>query len=216
MRALFVTGLRSEARIATGGITLVSGANPARLKDLLDRQSTRGLDLVVSFGLAGGLKPGLAAGTLVLAHAVVTTEGAYETEPMFTARLAAHLPEARVGLIAGLDMALTEPEAKARVHEATGALAVDMESHLAAAFARRAKLPFLAIRAISDDAGTTLPPLARVAIGPEGELQPRAMFASLKAEPGQWRALPALALGSFLAHARLRRARAMLRATISA
>ncbi len=44
------------------------------------------------------------------------------------------------------------PSCKAALHSETGAAAVDMESHIAAAYAAEAGLPFAALRVISDPA----------------------------------------------------------------
>ena len=59
---------------------------------------------------------------------------------------------------------------KAALHSETGASAVDMESHIAAAYAAEAGLPFAAVRVISDPAHRALPALARAAIKPNGQI----------------------------------------------
>ena len=56
------------------------------------------------------------------------------------------------------------------LHLTTGAAAVDMESHIAAAYAAEYKLPFAALRVISDPAHRTLPSLAKDAIKPNGDI----------------------------------------------
>jgi nucleoside phosphorylase len=50
----------------------------------------------------------------------------------------------------------------------TGALAVDMESHVAARVAARRGLPFAVVRVISDSADEALPPAAQIGMKPDG------------------------------------------------
>ena len=75
------------------------------------------------------------------------------------------------------------------LHRDSGAIAVDMESHLAARVARRHGLPFAAARVISDAAQRTLPPAARVGMRLDGGVDLSAVLGSLLMQPWQ---LPAL------------------------
>lgn len=92
-------------------------------------------------------------------------------------------------LIAGSDAVLLSPAAKAALRKRTGAAAVDMESHRVAAAARVARVPVLAVRAVSDRAAGRLPALAAHALDPEGRPQLRAVLAGLVRRPWD---LPAL------------------------
>ena len=78
---------------------------------------------------------------------------------------------------------------KADLHRTTGALAVDMESHVAARVARHHHLPFAAARVVCDPTHRALPPAARVGIKPDGRMDLPAVLQSLLAQPSQ---LPAL------------------------
>jgi hypothetical protein len=64
-----------------------------------------------------------------------------------------------------------------------------METHVAARVAARRDFPFVALRVISDDAGSTLPPAALVGMKPDGGMALGAVLWSLARKPGQ---LPAL------------------------
>src|SRR6185437_16644110 len=64
------------------------------------------------------------------------------------------------GDILGATEPAASPEGKAALFRATGAVAVDLESHLVAAAAERARKPFLVLRAIADPALRALPPAA--------------------------------------------------------
>jgi len=78
---------------------------------------------------------------------------------------------------------------KAALHSETGAAAVDMESHIAAAYAAESGLPFAALRVISDPASRALPPLAMAAIKPNGDIDVRKVLRGLARNPTTLRAL---------------------------
>ena len=78
---------------------------------------------------------------------------------------------------------------KAALHASTGALAVDMESHVAAAFAAAHGLPFAALRVISDGADRALPRAAQAGMKPDGGMDVLAVLKALARDPRQ---LPAL------------------------
>ena len=97
------------------------------------------------------------------------------------------------------------PQAKATLFRDSGALAVDMESHLAAAFAKRQGLPFAVARAVSDPANRALPPLAAKAVRPDGSVDISYILRELRREPHQLAGLIAAGLNSRAAFATLAR-----------
>jgi nucleoside phosphorylase len=96
---------------------------------------------LVSFGIAGALRPDLDVGTVIDATRVVDESGSvlWEGEPL-------GVTPARAGTILGASRIIDRPEGRARVQEQSGADAVDMES---GALARTGRLAGC-IRAISD------------------------------------------------------------------
>jgi hypothetical protein len=73
---------------------------------------------------------------------------------------------------------------KARLREATHAIAVDLESHRVARAAERARIPFLVFRVIADAADRDLPPAALVPLTRSGQPSVR-VLGSIAARPGQ-------------------------------
>jgi adenosylhomocysteine nucleosidase len=144
---------------------------------------------VISIGIAGALSPALSVGDCVIASEIVSEGHRYPTESAWLQRLCGALDDAHVGSIAGADMMLTEPEQKRALHETTHAIAVDMESHIAAAFAAERGLPFAALRIVSDDAAHALPPAVLKAMKPDGGIDILTVLGSLLRSPFQ---LPAL------------------------
>ncbi|HZV08454.1 MAG TPA: phosphorylase, partial [Novosphingobium sp.] len=103
--------------------------------------------------------------------------------------LAARLPAARLGAIHADGTLIASADDKLAIANASAALAVDMESHIAARAAAEAGLPFAILRCVSDDAHAELPPAIRLAMRPDGALAVGAMLGSVLRQPGQ---VPAL------------------------
>ncbi len=112
----------------------------------------------------------------------------FSCDPAWTAVLIARLG-ARTGPILGSDAMLAEAGAKRAAHRATGALAVDMESHIAAHIADRHGLAFAVARVVSDAADRGLPKAAQAGMAANGRIDLLAVLRALAADPGQ---LPAL------------------------
>lgn len=191
---LVATGLKREARILAGPDTrVVAGGGD---KDRLEREleaAANGVHGIISIGLCGALADGLRPGDWVVGTEVLLNQGPRlrgdERGFRWAAALIKHLPNARRGPILGSDTMITDPEAKRLAHQATGALAVDMESHIAAAVAARHNLPFVVARVVSDAADRGLPKAAQAGMAADGRMDLGAVLRSLAADPFQ---LPAL------------------------
>jgi len=186
---LIVTGLAQEARIAAGpGLTVIcSSSDPQQLRELLtvfDPTTIRG---VVSFGVAGGLDPTLKSGDVVMATEVLAGDTKWLADLAFNEDLIEGTGPRRGrivrGRLAGAEQLIVARKHKEALHLETGAAAVDMESHIAAAYAAEAGLPFAAIRVVSDPAHRALPSLARAAIKPNGGIDLRKVFGSIARNP---------------------------------
>jgi len=105
----------------------------------------------VSFGIAGALRPGLEVGTVIDATRVVDEKGEvlWEGAPL-------GIEAGQTGTILGGSRIIDDPLGRARLHESSGADAVDMESGPLARAGRLAGC----IRAISDTPGRELAGLA--------------------------------------------------------
>lgn len=182
---LAVTGLARERRMAAGeGVEAVgAGGDPVRLRRLLDARDEPRCRAVISFGIAGGLDPDLKPGDVVVGTGVVTEAGRRPADLDASASLLsclAGLPNRVVSAdIAGVDAAILAVEAKTALRAQTGASAVDMESHVAAAFAGRHGLPFAILRVVCDPAGRALPAFAANALTPDGEPDIRAVLGAV-------------------------------------
>jgi hopanoid-associated phosphorylase len=197
-----VTGLKREAAMLKGpGVRAIAGGGDrARLGALLEEACAEARG-VISIGLGGALAPGLKPGDWVVADAVIAEGERLATDPAWTARLVGGLPGARAGAIAGSATPVADAAAKAALHASTGALAVDMESHIAARAAARHGLSFAAARTISDAAGRALPAAALAGMRSDGAMDVGAVLAALARRPWE---LPALILTAMEAEAAFR------------
>ena len=192
---LIVTGLVQEARIAAGPgmIVICSSSDPRQLRALLatlDSSTFRG---VISFGVAGGLDPALKSGDVVVATEVTAGDtrwlaGSSLNEELITSIALKRRRVVRGGL-AGVEQLVAARACKAALRSETGAAAVDMESHIAAAYAAEAGLPFAALRVISDPASRALPALAMAVIKPNGDIDLRRVLRGIARNPLTLRSL---------------------------
>ena len=211
-----ITGLAAEARLLRRiGISAVAtGGQPARIAN-----SAEGLPAnvsLLSFGIAGGLVPGLAPGTIILPLRVLAASGAsYSVDADWRGRVAAALSArgmvALDGDLFGAPRAIAASTEKEALNRRTGAIAVDLESHVLARAAQRHGRPFLALRAIADGAEHTLPPAAAVGLDSDGRAAPGQVLLALLREPQQLSALLGAARVTRLALAALAKAVEALR-----
>ena len=182
-----VTGLAREARIAEGpGVRAIAGGGDLRgLADALEAELARGARGVISFGIAGGLVDDIAAGASLVARAIIARDVCWTCDIDWTGSLAQRLPEAMVADLAGTDAPVMHASAKRALQRATGAAAVDTESHVAAAIAARYGLPFAAFRVVADSVWRALPPVASVALARDGKVRRAAVLRSLAGNPAQ-------------------------------
>ncbi len=212
-----ITGLASEARVAErlaeglpGDIPkpliAVAGASARRAGQKARDLLREGASALISFGVAGGLDPMLKVGDGVLATSIFTPqhhllpcdEGWHESVVQAASQSESQLISGR---FAGSDWAVTSPRLKAWLHHVSGeAMLVDMESHAIACIAWEEKVPFLALRSVVDDAGTSLPSIVRGSIGRDGRPRKALIAFRLALSPWNYRKLRCLEANSLRAH----------------
>lgn len=213
---LFITGMQREATCceSDGVVIICSGANVQHLRQQLEHLENQKFSAVLSVGLAGGLDPSLRAGDILIANAIVENDRRLPTDPRFAQALTQGISacgnKVVNGAIYGADAIVLSVEEKARLRATTQAMAVDMESHIAADFARRRQLPFVAFRVISDPAQRALPPLALKAITRHGDVDIKEIALGLLQTPGQIGGLIRAGLDSQAAFNRLSGCRTLL------
>jgi hopanoid-associated phosphorylase len=207
--------LSFEARVAAGpGIAVLCGT-AQRYVDKLEAAVEQGGSGIISIGIAGGLAPGLAPGHWVVASGVVHGGERYDTDRAWSRRLLEALPGAMLADISGVDAPVVAKSDKHKLHQDTGTVAVDMESHIAARIAAAHGIPFAACRVIIDPAERTLPPAALVGMRSDGKADVWAVARSLMLQPRQMFALARVVADARAARSALFQGRRQLGANLS-
>lgn len=212
-----VTGMAFEARIAArpGTRVVCVGGNARVLADALAGaigDDCRGL---ISFGVAGGLSPQLRAGSCVVGSIVFDGTRQFATDPDWSQSLLQAIPAAVYGGIVGVHAPVARPEAKRALHASTGAVAVDMESHVVANVAAARGLPMAVVRVIADSAARALPQSALAAMRADGTVDVGAMIRSIMKTPGEFPVLLRTASDALVGGFALLRSRRLLGASFA-
>ena len=186
LHVIVATGFNREVaalRGIAGVVPVAGGGDPVGLRRRIEAVLPGAVG-IASFGMTGALVDGLAIGDWVVADRLT---GAVDLacDPAWTAALAAALPGARVGGFYADGRMIDTVAEKLALGTTRDALAVDMESHVAAAIAAEHRLPFAIVRCVSDGARHLLPHAITVSMRADGGVDTRAMLASLAARPGQ-------------------------------
>jgi adenosylhomocysteine nucleosidase len=212
LRIVAVTGLAIEARIVAGeGVkTVAVGGDGRRLEAALEREFSRGATAIISVGIAGALVAALKPGRWVIADAVVTRGAQWDVHAAWAMALAARLPRAVRGTVVGVDTIVAKPAEKRALGVETGAIAVDMESHVVARFAALHGIPFAVLRVIADPVGRAIAQAATRGMRSDGSVNSRAVLGSLARSPRQLPALFRNAVDARMAFRALSRSRRLL------
>jgi adenosylhomocysteine nucleosidase len=206
-------GLRAEARIAARADrvrAVAGGGDGGRLEELIEHSVAAGGRAIISFGIAAGLAPGMAAGTCLAGNQVIHGRTRYSADPAWTASIKTAIGATDLATIAGVDRPLTSAHEKQVLKAASGAVAADMESHIVARLAARHGLPFAVLRVIADPAERDIPQAALAGMRSDGGIDFLAVLASLAKRPGQLPALLRLAADTRRATAALFRCHQLL------
>ncbi|WP_072628607.1 phosphorylase [Pandoraea thiooxydans] len=188
-----VTGMPFEARIAAGPDVRVVCQQNTALAEMLEAALAQGCRGVVSFGTAGGLVDALRPGTWVVARRVLSETECFETDEDWSRALCRALPGASYGDLAGVASPVVQAQAKHALHQASGAVAADMESHIVGRLAAQRGLPFAVCRVVIDPAERSLPEAALAGLRADGSTDVWAVLRSLARHPGQFPGLLRLA-----------------------
>ena len=165
---------------------------------------------VISFGIAGGLDPALGPGAILVGTEVGHGEDVYQTDAAWRATLCARLGDATQARLAASDSPAIAAAAKAAVFRQSGALALDMESHIAAAYAVGRRLPFAAVRVVADTAVHAVPQAAIAGMRADGTTDAGKVLQRLLKRPGELIPLAGVAISTWKARRALVRARGLL------
>ncbi len=214
---IIVVGLAFEAKIAAGpGVHVICSGDGRNLAAKLTaaiaeaRTLVQGCPGIISFGVAGGLAPHLLPGTCVVGSAVISGSHRMPISQEWSQKLLRTIPDSVSGALLGVPVPIAHPDEKRALYLKTGAIAVDMESHIVASVGLAHELPVAAIRVITDPARRALPVSAVAAMRPNGTTNIGAMLRSVLHRPRDLPALFQTALDARAARATLVRGRHLM------
>jgi adenosylhomocysteine nucleosidase len=180
----------------------VCGVGAAGARRAAQQLVDLGVDALASWGMAAGLDPGLAPGTVIIPTQVIGLRAhEYAPDILWRRRLLDRLGDAVTIVIAPLadaPVVLETCDAKAAIFERTGAAAADMESAAVARVAAEHGLPLLVIRVVLDAAAITLPGSLGRVIDDTGRVRVPQLMIRAVFDPSGWPRWPGL-VRSFLA-----------------
>ncbi len=186
------------ARWAQGWVA-VSGIGHHKATCAAERLLACGVTRFANWGVAGALDASLVPGDVMVPERVlysIDDRQGFATDPHGCARLLERLSvgiEVRRGTLWSAEQPVATRADKHAIAECTGAVAVDMEAAAVAAVAARAKLPFVAVKAICDPFERELPERIVHALGAEGGFSLDMLSAIAFGGPATWRAVRELA-----------------------
>jgi len=210
-------GLAFEARIArtAQAARVCCGRGPAMVA-ALDAAIGPACSGILSFGIAGGLDPSLRPGAQLVASAVIGASGRVPTDEAWSRALLASHPSAVHAPILSIEEAIVDPAGKDRHFQRTGAVAVDMESHIAAAVAARHGLPLAVLRVVADPAHRRVPPSAMHGMRPDGRTDAIAVLRALIRRPADITGIVGIARDAWAARQMLSRSPPYLAGSVGA
>ena len=210
-----VVGMRSEAALlAKGAMIACSGGRPAKAAELVAYLLTAGAEGVVSFGVAGGIDPGLAPGDLVIGTEVDLGGASLKTDEAWVKHLSNALPKAHTGIVCGAQVAALTVAAKVALHAESGGLVIDLESGAVAEACAAKGVPFAVLRAVADPADRAIPAFALKGLAEDGRTRALPVILGLLGRPWELPALLGLARDNRAALASLGAAARLLDATL--
>jgi adenosylhomocysteine nucleosidase len=184
-----------QGRIGDVPVTLVvtgMGLRHARISAGRAMDSLAAIDLVVTSGVAGGLRDDLAVGQVVMSERLMTCrdddlrpEQVIDAPVQWLDKCAAALEASRISRAAGPTITSRRPlmtaADKQRAYLLSGGIAVDMESAAIALEAERRGLPFVCMRTILDTAAEDV--VGARLIDQDGRVRPLAAARALITNP---------------------------------
>ena len=170
-----------------GAMMVLSGIGTRRARSAARTLTEKGATGLVSWGVAGALLSAFSPGALILSETIIAADGSvYHADPTWHERLCGKL-KGHVALDKGSlaeSAAVLSRAEKETLYRRTGAVAVDMESASIALVAEEARIPFVAIRSITDTVEMDIPRILLSSTDEFGRVQlSRLLFGILRRPP---------------------------------
>lgn len=175
-----------------GAMMVLSGIGARRARSAARTLTEKGATGLVSWGVAGALVSAFSPGALILPETIIAADGSvYPVDPTWHERLCSKL-KGHVALDKGPlaeSAAVLSRTEKETLYRRTGAVAVDMESASIALVAQEARIPFVAIRSITDTVEMDIPRIVLSSTDEFGRVQLSKLISGTLRRPGELLAL---------------------------
>jgi adenosylhomocysteine nucleosidase len=166
-------GIKAEEAIAlkvANADVACAAARPQKARWLARELVKRGAKRLMSFGIAGGLEPGMPIGSMIIGSQVAATDGTWACDKPWVGELMQKFPQAHCGSVWGSETLIATAREKRALYEKSRCLIVDMESQCAAQIAAEAGLPLAVLRVVCDSADMDVPPVVMHVISEDGSV----------------------------------------------
>ena len=157
----------------------IIGIRAKRIREILPHYAHSRVVGVIMAGLAGALSPELDTGDVIIDSGSTNASELAQFMDNMSGR-----KRVFVGPIHTSRHVISTPQEKKKLHAEVQALAVDMENTYAREFAIRRKIPWLAIRSISDTAFESVPAEVMKFVDSAGNIKPWDLTRGLARHPG--------------------------------
>lgn len=174
----------------TNILVTLCGMGGKRAKQATENLIRNGAEQIISFGMAGGLSPGLHSGDICLPRTVVTNKACQlPVDEDLHAEIRTLIEPGSETLIEDLfyssDEVLTSSKQKTGIYQQFATVATDMESAGVLAAAQQQHIPAIVLRVIVDTATTQLPEAVLQHTDEFGQPRIPAFVCSLLRQPRQ-------------------------------
>ena len=176
MKTGIITALSSEARcltdknckpgiatqVSSTALVVLSGMGLEHVENAIEVLRSSNVELLVSFGTAAALDPGLKSGDVVLpANVILANKQSLNIASTYRERILQdlqHYPfNVHTGDMCESKAVIGNPAEKLELFNLHSAIALDMESGIIASAAAALQLPMIVLRIVVDEADTSIP-----------------------------------------------------------
>ena len=177
----------------------LNGIGSKRAEAGTKKLMAEGIDVLVSWGSAGALHANIPLGALLLPGKVIDTfQNTFVAEENIYNKIKENIPshmQVVYDPLAETSTPLSDASQKKAFREASGAVAVDMESGTLARLAHQHQIPFVVIRSVADTSTMSIPPSILKTMSVEGKINFALLCQQLLLHPADCLALLRLGRG---------------------
>lgn len=164
-----------------------AGAGPSNAEKATQELIKSGCSKLISWGCAAGLADSLKAGDLCLPKQLISNKlqqlPIHAEWQQHTETILSNLHPFYSGPLCESSSIVSKNTQKKQLHQATGSIALDMESAAIARIAKQTGIPYLVIRVIADPSDMNLPSVISLSMSNEGVINKKQLAINIIKKP---------------------------------